>query len=359
MSKTIAVMTGGGDAPGLNAVIRAVVKRGVSEKGWKVLGLEDSFDGLMDSPQRVRPLTNEDTRGILRLGGTILGTTNRGDPFNLRGGEDKSLDVADALRALGIEGMIAIGGDGTLAICYRLMQTRGIPVIGVPKTIDNDVPHTEMTFGFDTAMSYACDAVDRLHSTAESHERVMVLEVMGRDAGHLALHAALSGGADVCLIPEIPWRVDSVLSKLHARRKMGRLFSIIVVAEGAKPEGSQSFYSAQPGSDVLRLGGIGRFVAEEITEGSGLETRYQVLGHLQRGGSPSPFDRILATRLGSAAIEMAERGEWGRMVSILDGKVASVPLEDVGTAPARGVDPEGDIVRTARGVGITFGDEPS
>ena len=356
MSKTIAIMTGGGDAPGLNAVIRAVVKRGVSGLGWRVLGITDSFDGLMTDPKGIRSLDRDDVRGILRMGGTILGTTNRGNPFEWEGRGDCSAEMATVLRSYGVEGLIGVGGDGTLGICYELMKRTGVPVIGVPKTIDNDVPFTDVTFGFDTAMSYAAEAVDRLHTTAESHERVMVLEVMGRDSGALALHSGTAGGADVILIPEIPFEMEPVIAKVSRRSAQHRNFSIVVVAEGAAQVGGEALYEAGP-SGRVHLGGIGRLVAEKIAAATGLDTRYIVLGHLQRGGSPTPTDRILATRFGSHAVELVEAGRWGRMGAMGDGKMDSVPLDAVGVAPARSVPVAGDLMRAARGVGIVFGDE--
>jgi len=362
MRKTVAIMTGGGDAPGLNAVIRAVVKRGVSDLGWRVIGIEDSFDGLLEDPWRIRELGRDDVRGILRHGGTILGTTNRGDPFMWRRKDgtvvDRSKEVADAFERLGVEGLIGIGGDGTMRICWTLMKEHGVPVIGVPKTIDNDIPLTDVTFGFDSAMSYATDAVDRLHATAESHDRVMILEVMGRDAGFIALHSGIAGGADVVLIPEIPFRMESVCAKIRRRKESHRLFSIMVVAEGARSEGQRQVYTRAPGSSKLKLGGIGRHVAEAVAQHTGLETRFNVLGHLQRGGGPTPHDRILATRFGNAAVDLVLDDAWGRMAAFVGGEIGSVPLKDVSEAEPRRVQVEGDLLRAARGLGIAFGDEP-
>ena len=354
MSRTIAIMTGGGDAPGLNAVIRAVVKRSVTQLGWKVLGIEDSFDGLFEEPLGVHSMDRDTVRGILRLGGTILGTTNRGNPFDA---PDRAAEVTRRLRALGVDGLIACGGEGTMGICWRLMRETGMPVIGVPKTIDNDIPFTDVTFGFDTAMSYATDAVDRLHTTAEAHERVMVLELMGRHAGFLALHAGVAGGADVILIPEIPFRLDAVLGKLQRRSLKKRVFSIVVVSEGARPDGGDLFYRSDSGPGSLKLGGVGRYVAEEIARRTPFDTRFIVLGHLQRGGSPTAFDRILATRCGNHAVDLALANHWGRMVAVVDGRMSSVPLEAVGEAPARQVTPDDDTLLAARGLGIVFGDE--
>ncbi|MSR74072.1 MAG: ATP-dependent 6-phosphofructokinase [Planctomycetes bacterium] len=358
--RTLAVMTGGGDAPGLNAVIRTIVKQGVTQLGWRVIGLEDSFDGLLETPLRIIDFDRDQVRGILTMGGTILGTTNHGDPFSFRESDgsvsDRSVEVAERLKLLGVEGLIAIGGDGSMGICSRLMKERGVPVIGVPKTIDNDIPGTEITFGFDTAAAFATEAVDRLHSTAESHERVMVLEVMGRDAGHLALASGLGGGADVILIPEIPFRWDAVLGKLMRRRAFKRHFSIVVVAEGAKPEGG-SVTEHMNADGRKSHGGIGFLVADEIARRTGLETRCTVLGHLQRGGTPTPRDRVLASRMGHHAVELARRGEWGRMVAMRANRMDSVELSWLLTQTARQLSLDDDAISTARALGIVFGDE--
>ena len=362
MPKTVALMTGGGDAPGLNPAIRAVVKRAVSDLGWRVIGIEDSFDGLLREPWRIHEMDRDEVRGILTRGGTILGTTNRGDPFAYDDGTGNRRDLApklaESFRQLGVDGLIAIGGDGTMRICWKLMQEQGVPVVGVPKTIDNDVPGTEISFGFDSAMSYASEAIDRLHSTAEAHDRVMVLELMGRDAGFIALHAGVAGGADVILIPEIPFDFQSVVAKIMRRKALSRQFSIVVVAEGARPVGGSAIFTETP-SGKLNLGGIGRFVAEELARLTNLETRFTVLGHLQRGGSPTPYDRVLATRFGSMAVELVEAGKWGRMVAIQRGRMTSVALDEVAAGSSRTVDVKGDLVRAARGIGTTFGDEPS
>lgn len=358
---SVAIMTGGGDAPGLNAVIRAVVKHGVTELGWRVVGIEDSLDGLLETPRRVRELRREDVRGILRLGGTILGTTNRGDPFAWKpdgnGGGDRSGEVAASLKDVECDGLIAIGGDGTMAICARLHKEAGIPIVGVPKTIDNDIPGTDITFGFDTAAAFATEAVDRLHATAEAHDRVMVVEVMGRDAGHIALQAAMAGGADVCLIPEIPFRWEPVVAKIRRRKAYRRHFSVIVVAEGAAPVGEGPIMTTAPGSNRPHHGGIGQRVAEEIAERAKVEARATVLGHLQRGGNPSAFDRVLATKLGSHAVELVEEGRWGRMVAAVEGRITSIPLDAILDAPPRTVELLGSGVRAARGMAIVFGDE--
>ncbi len=357
-NRRVAIMTGGGDAPGLNAVIRAVVKHGVTELGWTVVGIEDSLDGLLEHPRRTREIGREDVRGILRLGGTILGTTNRGDPFAWgESTENRAQEVKRGLEEIGCEGLIAVGGDGTLGIAARLQQETGLNVVGVPKTIDNDIPGTEITFGFDTAASFATEAVDRLHATAEAHDRVMVVEVMGRDTGHIAMHAGIAGGADAILIPEIPFRWEPVVAKIKRRMAYQRHFSVVVVAEGASPAGEEPIRSAAPGSTRLNLGGIGQRVAEELAVRAGVEARATVLGHLQRGGNPTSFDRMLATLMGSHAVETVEAGQWGRMVALVNGKVTTVPLDQVIHQPVRKVDTAGSRVRAAKGMGIVLGDE--
>lgn len=359
--KRIAVLTGGGDAPGLNAVIRAVVKTAINEYGCEVLGVQDGYDGFI-APGGVFPLDLTAVRGILPRGGTILGTANRGNPFARKvmqdGREtviDVSGDVIAAIKTLDLDAVIVIGGDGTLRIALEL-GAKGVPVIGVPKTIDNDVGGTEVTFGFDTALTIATEALDRLHTTAEAHHRVMVLELMGRDAGFIALHAGVAGGADVILIPEIPFRFEAVLGKIRQRVERGSHFSLIAVSEGAKPlGGAQVFRKAGDAVYVPRLGGIGQEVAEYINE-QGFESRVTVLGHIQRGGTPTAFDRWLATRYGAAAVRAAAAGEFGCMVALRNAQVMTIPLAEALAVPKR-VDVNGDAVRTARGIGISFGDE--
>ncbi|GAP13828.1 6-phosphofructokinase [Longilinea arvoryzae] len=359
--KRIAILTGGGDAPGLNAVIRAVVKTACQEYACEVLGVKDGFDGFI-TPGGVFPLTLQDVRGILPRGGTILGAANRGNPFArkvLRDGqevvEDTSVQVIANLRALELDALIVVGGDGTLHIAQELAELN-VPVVGVPKTIDNDIGGTEVTFGFDTAVNTATEAIDKLHTTAESHHRVMVLELMGRDAGFITLHAGLAGGADIILIPEIPFRYETLYQKVEDRKQRGSPFSIVAVAEGAHPAG-ESVVVARAGDSVYvpRLGGIGQAVAEHIAAACRVETRVTVLGHLQRGGSPTPFDRVLATRLGAAAVRLADAGGFGRMVAINGGRITDLPLSEALAVPRR-VDPHGDTVRTARGLGICLGD---
>jgi ATP-dependent phosphofructokinase / diphosphate-dependent phosphofructokinase len=359
--KRIAVLTGGGDAPGLNAVIRAVTKTAINVYGCDVFGILDGYDGFI-APAGVIPLTLASVRGILPRGGTILGTANRGNPFArkvMQGGKEVVIDVSDeivkAIKDMHLDAVIVIGGDGTLRVGMELCG-KGVPVIGVPKTIDNDVGGTEVTFGFDTALMIATEALDRLHTTAEAHHRVMVLELMGRDAGFIALHSGVAGGADVILIPEIPFKYDSIIKKVRDRAEAGSKFSLLAVSEGSKPLGGQEVY-ARSGDAVYvpRLGGIGQEVGKYI-ESRGLEARVTVLGHLQRGGSPTAFDRWLATRYGAAAVRTAERGSFGRMVALRDSKVIDIPLGEALAVPKR-VNLQGDAVATARGIGISFGDE--
>ena len=362
--KRIAILTGGGDAPGLNAVIRAVVKTAVQKYQCEVLGVRDGFDGFLN-PQGIQPLTLESVRGILPRGGTILGTANRGNPFArqvLHEGslvtEDVSEQIVTNIRALGLDALIVVGGDGSLHIA-RELHTLGVPVVGVPKTIDNDIGGTEFTFGFDTALYVATDALDRLHTTAEAHHRVMVLELMGRDAGFIALHAGVAGGADVILIPEIPFHFEAICRKIQQRVAAGSRFSLIAVAEGARPIGEQAVYrSAGNAVYFARLGGIGQVVAERIAADCGIETRVTVLGHLQRGGSPSPFDRWLATRFGAAAVRLAAQGQFGCMTALQNEQIVGIPLTEALAQPKR-VDVRGDTVQTAREMGIAFGDEPA
>src|SRR5215207_2643748 len=357
--KTIGIVTGGGDAPGLNAVIRAAVKTAVGEFGMRVVGIEDSFEGLIGAT-KVRELTPADVRGLLPRGGTILGTRNRGS-FVVRqedGSQEKPGSVFDEalanLSRLGIDALVAVGGEGTLAIAAEF-DKRGFPVVGVPKTIDNDLAATELTFGFMTALDIATEALDRLHTTAESHDRVMILEVMGRHAGWIALHSGVSGGADVILIPEIPFSMESVAQKVRARDACDSQFSIIVAAEGAKEiEGAEHYIDKGDRHGAARLGGIGHHVAHELSHTTGKEARCVVLGHLQRGGSPNAFDRMLATNFGSSAVRALARGKRGVMVALQAANIRTVPLEEA-VANLKTVPPESQLVRTARDVGVSFG----
>lgn len=362
MTKRIGILTGGGDAPGLNAVIRAVVKTAQNVYGARVIGIFDGFDGLYETGRTIE-LTRSDVRGILPRGGTILGTANRGNPFArrvVRDGEEVVVDVSDEVMekidALQLDTLIVVGGDGTLRISHELFL-KGCPVVGVPKTIDNDIGGTDVTFGFDTAVSTATEAIDKLHTTAESHHRVMVLELMGRDAGFISLHAGIAGGADVILIPEIPFDFEKICQKVNLRAESGRHFSIIAVAEGAFPaDGSQVYSRSGDEISAARLGGISKQVGDFVAEACGMETRVTVLGHLQRGGQPTAFDRWLATRFGAAAVRAAMQANHGQMVSLQGEDVVEVTLEQALEVPKR-VDIEGDAVLTARGLGISLGDE--
>jgi ATP-dependent phosphofructokinase / diphosphate-dependent phosphofructokinase len=359
--KRIAVLTGGGDAPGLNAVIRAVTKTAINVYGCEVFGILDGYDGFI-APGGVIPLSLAAVRGILPRGGTILGTANRGNPFArkvIKDGREVVIDVSSevvkAIQDLHLEAVIVIGGDGTLRVAMELCE-KGVPVIGVPKTIDNDVGGTEITFGFDTALMIATEALDRLHTTAEAHHRVMVLELMGRDAGFIALNSGVSGGADVILIPEIPFKYESIVRKIRERAQGGSKFSLLAVSEGARPLGGQEVYSRSGDAVyVPRLGGIGQEVGKYL-EQQGFEARVTVLGHLQRGGSPTAFDRWLATRFGAAAVRTASKGAFGHMVALQKSHVIDIPLSEALAIPKR-VNVNGDDVATARGIGISFGDE--
>lgn len=358
--KKIGVVTGGGDCPGLNAVLRAIVL-GAINRGWEVYGIERGFEGLI-YPNRVHLLSAHDVRGIIHRGGTILGTTNRGNPFKLKveeHGEVKSIDVSDqvvaAFHRLGLDALIVIGGDGTLNISSSLARM-GISIIGVPKTIDNDIVATELTFGFSTAVGTATDAIDKLHATAESHERVMIVEVMGRYAGWIALYSGVAGGADVILLPEIPFKLESIARKLDDRWRRKRNFAIIVAAEGARPVGGEMIFKAVEAGREPRLGGIADRLAEDLHRLTGYETRSLVLGHLQRGGQPSPSDRLLATRFGAAAVRAIERGERNMMVAIQSSTIITVPLEQA-ISRIKYVPLEHDLVRSARDLGISLGDE--
>jgi len=371
----IAISTGGGDAPGLNAVIRAVVLSAF-QRGWETYGITRGYDGLFareplgnearrktDGTAGLIPLTPADVRGITHLGGTILGTTTRGNPFQYltRNADgtmcevDRSDDLVAAFRAHRLDALIAIGGDGSLGIAHKLFQ-KGIPVVGVPKTIDNDVAGTESSFGFDTAVSTATDALDKIHTTAESHDRVFVVELMGRYAGWIALHSGLSGSADVILIPEIPFDLGKVCDKVLEREQRGRRFSIVVAAEGARPKGGHMVYREQATiGRPERLGGIAEEVAREIGLRTGKETRSVVLGHLQRGGSPTTFDRLLALRFGSAAVRAIGDREFGCCVVYTPPTVARVPLIEI-IGKSKLVPLDSGIIMTARNLGISLGD---
>lgn len=358
--KRIGILTGGGDCPGLNAVIRSVAKPAMTYFNSKVIGIIDGFEGLVEG--RMRELTPLDVSGIINLGGTILGTSNKGDPYRYPVETPNGIEVKDCSdRAIQhykdwkLDCLVTIGGDGTQNIAYKFFKM-GLNVIGVPKTIDNDLEATDVTFGYDSALQVASEAIDRLQTTASAHHRVMVVEVMGRYAGWIALGAGLAGGADVILIPEIPFKWERIYEVVKKRSK-GARFSIICVAEGAKPHDGEMIVKEKDAkrTDPLRLGGIGDYIAKKITENTGLETRVSVLGHLQRGGSPTAFDRILATKFGSHALYTASKGEFGTMVSLRGSDVVTVKLEDA-IKRQRLVPPDSQLIFAARAVGTSFGD---
>lgn len=366
MVRRIAINTGGGDAPGLNAVIRAVALSALS-RGWEVIGIRRGYEGLLeDRPDSLIKLDRNGVRGIMHLGGTILGTTNRGDPFRypvekdgVKVPTDVSARLVSRFKELGIDALVALGGDGSMSIARQLME-RGLPrVIGVPKTIDNDLRGTDVTFGFATAIATATDALDKLHSTAQAHERVFVVELMGRNAGWIALHAGIAGGADVILIPEIPFQLVSVCEKIKERYRRGRNFAIAVVSEGACETNTTATYKLD--KDAFKehavLGGIGERIAREIQSATGHEARSVVLGHLQRGGSPVSADRLLAQRMGCAAVRyLAETNQSG-LVAQIGNELGLIPFEQV-VGGIRGVDLGSDLIQAGRDLGVCFGDEP-
>ena len=350
--RCIGIATGGGDAPGLNAVIRAATKAAILKHNWKVIGIPDGFDGLI-WPEKSFELTLERVSGILPRGGTILGTTNRGNPFHYKteeNGQEVVRDISDEIIAnshkLGIDAIITIGGDGSQKIGYELFQ-KGMKIVGVPKTIDNDLSATELTFGFDTALHTVTDAIDKIHATAASHHRVMVVEVMGRDCGWIALAGGIAGGAHIILIPEIPFSIHAVCDFIAQRERRGNRFTIVAVAEGIKlpPELKR----------IAHGGPVGNVVGEAISLISNKEVRVSVLGHIQRGGSPSPFDRVLATRFGVAAVELIADGKFGKMVALRGDSIVAVDVADA-IGKLKTVRPDGELVQTARAIGIGFGD---
>jgi 6-phosphofructokinase 1 len=361
----IAIMTGGGDCPGLNAVIRAVVLKS-HRLGWKVMGIEDATEGLIDlayrSPHGNRWLQPEDVAGILPRGGTILGTSNRSDPFRYvldRAGHGEECDVSDRVvanyRALGLDALISVGGDGSMRIAQKLGD-KGLRVVGVPKTIDQDLGATDYTFGFNTAVETVTEAIDRLQDTAASHDRVMIVEVMGRNAGWIALCAAIAGGAHACLIPEIPYRIAPLIEHIGSRNRHGKPFSIVVIAEGARPAGGQpSLLGPTEAGAMPKLFGAGYKLAAALEPHLVSEVRVNVLGHLQRGGTPTQFDRLLGTRFGVAAVDAVAAGKFGHMVALRTPEIVTVPIAEA-TANERNVDPAGGLVATARDVGICFGE---
>jgi ATP-dependent phosphofructokinase / diphosphate-dependent phosphofructokinase len=365
--KRVAVMTGGGDCPGLNAVIRAIVKVGKDRYGWEILGIEDAFNGLVDldykSPHGNVWLDEGMVRGILARGGTILGTSNRSDPFQYvikdSSGKERTIDVSDRVlenwKKLGLDALISIGGDGSMRIAKRFSDVGLTKIVGVPKTIDNDLEATEQTFGFDTAVGIATEALDRLRDTADSHDRVMIVEMMGRHAGWIALEAGIAGGADVILIPEIPYSSDAIAKVIRDRRAAGKNYSIIVVAEGAVPSGGEASIVEHKLGAMPRLMGAAHRVAEVLETKVDADMRVTVLGHIQRGGSPSSFDRVLATRYGVAAAELTANEAWGKMVALRGGQIVAVDIADAIREPKL-IDPRSQIVMQARALGVSFGD---
>jgi 6-phosphofructokinase 1 len=357
----IAILTGGGDCPGINAVIRAVAKKAILEHGMEVIGVEDGYDGLIHN--RRRKLHYDDVSGILTLGGTILGASKISNPYRyaVKSGsrivfKDVSKRAVRNARTWGIDVLVCIGGDGTLGIAHRLLKD-GIPVVGVPKTIDNDLRGTDVTFGFDTAVAIATEAIDRLHTTAQSHHRIMIVEVMGHRAGWIALYSGVAGGGDIILIPEIPYNLDAVVAKVEERNRKGRRFSLVVVAEGAKPKGGDIVVKkmVEKSADPVRLGGVGFVLQDQLEKATGMEARTVVLGHLQRGGSPTATDRILATQLGSKVVELIVRRQYGQMAAVKDGRITSVPLEIAAGGP-RTVPLDHPLIAAARSIGTSFGD---
>lgn len=359
--KRIAILTGGGDCPGINAVIRAVAKKAISGKGMEVIGIEDGYDGIINN--QYRTLKYNDVSGILTLGGTILGTSKTANPYHYdikRGDklefQDRSKEALKNIKRLNLSCLICIGGDGTLGIAYKLFKD-GVPIIGLPKTIDNDLRGTDITFGFDSAVSIATEGIDRIHTTAQSHHRVMIVEVMGHRAGWIALYSGVAGGGDIILIPEIPYDVNIIAEKVKERNKRGKKFSIVVVAEGAKPEGGDMVIQriVRESSDPIRLGGIGFVLGEQIEKITGLETRTVVMGHLLRGGPPTPFDRILATSMGTKAVDMIENKKFGYMVGVKKNSLVAISLKEVAKGP-KTVPLNHPMIKAARSLGTCFGD---
>jgi len=359
--RKIAVLTGGGDCPGINAVIRAVAKKAILEYGMDVIGIEDGYDGVIHS--RYRKLLFDDVSGIITLGGTILGTSNKTNPYSYAVRKNNRVEFQDLskhtisnINKLEVDCLVCIGGDGTLGIAHRLFKD-GVPVIGVPKTIDNDLRGTDITFGFDSAVYVATEGIDRIRTTAQSHHRAMIVEVMGRNAGWIALYAGIAGGAEIVLIPEIQYDIDIIAEAVRERNRRGKRFSIVVVAEGAKPKDGDTTIQrvVKESPEPVRLGGIGFVLGSQIEKVTGIETRTVVLGHLQRSGVPTPFDRVLATRLGTKAIDMIEDEMYGYMVGVKGNSLVEVSLEEVAKGQ-RNVSLSDPLIKSARSVGTCFGD---
>jgi len=360
--KKIGILTGGGDCPGLNAVIRAVVKKLILEKDMEVIGIKDGYDGLVRD--QYTKLSYSDVSGILTLGGTILGTSNIANPYRYavkKAGrlhlKDVSRSVIRQIKRMRLAGLVCIGGDGTLAIANRLFKD-GVPIVGVPKTIDNDIMGTDITFGFNSAVTIATEGIDRVHTTAQAHHRIMIVELMGRTAGWIALHAGVAGGGDIILLPEIPYLPAAIAAEVKKRHTRGSRFSIIVVAEGAKPRGGNVVVQRMVEESTIqaRLGGVGLMLGEQLEKMTGLETRTVVMGHLQRGGSPTAFDRVLATELGTRAADMVERGDFGFMAGVQKGQLVNVALEEVASG-SKTVPLDHPLLQSARSIGTCFGDE--
>lgn len=358
MAKKIGILTSGGDCAGLNAIIRAAVHR-ADLLGWEIVGIENGTHGLLSDPLKVRTLTPQIFDGnILRMGGTILGTTNKGNPFNFPMPDgtfkDRSQEITDNVKKLGLDAIIGIGGDGSFAILRKLAQQGGFNMVGIPKTIDNDLGHTEVSVGFDTAVAVATEALDRLQPTAASHDRIMILEVMGRDAGHIALNSGIAGGADVILIPEIPYSIDKVAEKIKNLKSKGRNFALIVVSEAVKTTDNETLEVHHHGGEV-RLGGIGHYIGGKLSELTGSETRVTVLGHVQRGSQPTFTDRLIASAFGVHAVDLIAAGKYDRMVSWSNRRVVDVPIEDA-IAAYQDVQDDDHLLHTARALGICMGD---
>ncbi|MEB3226627.1 MAG: ATP-dependent 6-phosphofructokinase [Synechococcus sp.] len=358
--KKIGVLTSGGDCSGLNAAIRAVTRCARNQHGWEVIGICRATLGLLQNPPETIELTEEQVDTWLTMGGTMLGTTNKGNPFAfpMEDGslKDRSQEIGAAYHRLGLDALVGIGGDGSLAILQKLAQLGGMNFVGIPKTIDNDVGITERSIGFETAVNIATEALDRLHFTAASHNRVMIVEVMGRDAGHIALNAGIAGGAHVVLIPEIPNDLQTVCDFICDRQNSGKGHTLVVVSEAVCTSAGETLkHELQFGE--CRLGGIGQYMADQVAKKTGAETRVTVLGHIQRGGIASPLDRLLASAFGVAAVELIAQGQFDRMVTWQNGQVSSVPISEA-ISVNRTVDPEGVLVKTARGLGICLGDRP-
>ena len=358
--KRIGILTGGGDCPGLNAVIRAVTKSAIANHGWEVFGIEDGYAGLIE--KRGHELTQAQVSGILTLGGTILGTSNRADPFRVpvvKGKkvffEDHSDQTIEHFRHWGLDVLVAVGGDGTLSIANHLCR-KGISVVGIPKTLDNDLRGTDFTFGFQTAVSICTEAIDRLHTTAAAHHRVMILEVMGRNAGWIALHSGSAGGADIILIPEVPYSMDAICKAIKKRAQHGKKFSLIVVAEGAREKGGKIIEKKSDPKNPypIKLGGIGKYLEERLEKSTGLETRSASLGHIQRGGSPVPADRNLGTLFGTHAVGLIHRRKWAQMVCVQGNVIRSIPIEQA-VNKLKLVTADNPLVVACEAVGISFG----